>query len=246
MIFFLGAHHPDWLARAGVPLFVSRRSFGKSLPRAIAPWALDSGGFTELSLHGRWTTSAAEYVADVRRIASGVGLLEFAAPQDWMCEPGMLAKTGFTVEEHQRRTVENFIELRSLAPELPFIPVLQGWTMGDYWRHVEAYEAAGVRLSDQRLVGIGSVCRRQNTASAGALIATLAAEGIRLHGFGFKAGGLKSTAGKHLSSADSMAWSLNARKSPPLQGHPHKSCSNCLEYALGWRDELHAGIGRAA
>jgi O-acetyl-ADP-ribose deacetylase (regulator of RNase III) len=31
------------------------------------PWALDSGGFTELSLHGRWKATPAAYVAAVRR-----------------------------------------------------------------------------------------------------------------------------------------------------------------------------------
>ena len=46
-----------------------------------------------------------------------------------MCEPFMLAKTGLTVAEHQARTVANYLELRSLAPELPFVPVLQGWSL---------------------------------------------------------------------------------------------------------------------
>lgn len=51
MKFYLGAHHPGWLAHAGVPLFVSYARLGpmKRLPRAAAPWALDSRGFSELS-----------------------------------------------------------------------------------------------------------------------------------------------------------------------------------------------------
>ena len=40
-------------------------------------------------------------------------------PQDRMCEPEQLAITGLTVEEHQRRTVDNFVELRDLAPGPP-------------------------------------------------------------------------------------------------------------------------------
>ena len=51
----------------------------------------------------------------------------WAAPQDWMCEPAIIAKTGLAVVEHQRRTVTNFLELQALAPDLPFIPVLHGW-----------------------------------------------------------------------------------------------------------------------
>ena len=45
-------------------------------------------------------------------------MLEWAAPMDWMCEPAMLARTGLTVEDHQRRTVANFLELRERGPEL--------------------------------------------------------------------------------------------------------------------------------
>lgn len=66
--FYLGVHRPNWLADSDVRLFVARQAFGKMarLPRAKSPWALDSGGFTELNLHGRWTRTAREYAADVR------------------------------------------------------------------------------------------------------------------------------------------------------------------------------------
>src|ERR1700728_2833528 len=58
MVFYLGAHQPHWLWRAGVPLFVSHRQLARKrqLRPALARWALDSGGFTELSMHGAWTT----------------------------------------------------------------------------------------------------------------------------------------------------------------------------------------------
>jgi hypothetical protein len=39
---------------------------------------------------------------------------------------------------------------------------------------------------------------------------------------------------------DSMAWSLGARFNPPLRGHTHKNCANCLEYALRWRAKVIA------
>lgn len=55
-MFLLGTHQPGWLARAGVPLFISdvRLRVYKTLPRAAVPWALDSSGFSELQYHGRW------------------------------------------------------------------------------------------------------------------------------------------------------------------------------------------------
>lgn len=248
--FYLGAHHSGWLATAGVPLFVSRRTLArcKTLPRAIAPWSLDSGGFSELSLHGRWTLSARDYAAEVRRYRDEIGQLAWAAPQDWMVEPEMLKRTGLTVEEHQRRTIANFLELSALAPDLPWVPVLQGWCPGDYFEHVEAYARAGVDLAARPLVGVGTVCRRQNTIRISGLLACLHADGIKLHGFGFKKDGLRASA-QYLASADSMAWSTNARRNPnerALSTCTHKSCANCLPFALAWRDELLGTLERRA
>ena len=238
--FYLGTHQPHWLARTDVPLFVSRRRLAeyKTLPRAIGPWAQDSGGFTELAMHGRWTLSAAQYAADTRRYFWEVGLMAFAAPQDWMCEPSMLARTGLSVRQHQERTTDNYGELVALAPDLPWMPVLQGWALGDYLRHVEDYDRVGVDLRTVARVGVGSVCRRQSTEEAAAIFGALHGLGLSLHGFGVKTGGLMA-AHSYLDSADSMAWSFHARKSPPLPGHTtHKNCANCLPFALQWRDRL--------
>jgi hypothetical protein len=79
------------------------------------------------------------------------------------------------------------------------------------------------------------VCRRQSTSEIATICSTLAARGIQLHGFGVKTLGLRYY-GRHLASADSMAWSYNARRNPPMPGHRHQSCANCLPWALHWRD----------
>lgn len=242
MKFYLGTHVPRWLHYPqfdGVPLFISARRLRdqKTWPRAKTSWALDSGGFTELSMYGKWTVSPREYVSDVRRWFAMIGPADWCAPQDWMCEPAMLEKTGKTVREHQRLTVANFLELRDLAPELPFAPVLQGWEWEDYMRHADDYTAAGVNLAALDTVGVGSVCRRQATGMAEELMRELHTRGIRAHGFGFKLDGLKRCA-KHMHSSDSMAWSLQARKGVPLPGCTHRSCANCSRYALHWRQKI--------
>jgi len=56
MRFYLGTHAAGWLAHLNVPLFVSHRRLKrlKRLPVSVTPWALDSGGYTELRLHGGW------------------------------------------------------------------------------------------------------------------------------------------------------------------------------------------------
>jgi len=234
--FWLGTHCENWLAKTDVPMMVSHRRLERRrrLPVALGPWVLDSGGFSELSLHGRWTVTPLQYVTAVRRYKDEVGRLEWAAPQDWMCEPFMVAKTGLSVAHHQHLTVVNYLDLRSAAPDLPFIPVLQGWTIVDYLRCVNLYADAGIDLTAQPVVGLGSVCRRQSTVEIDDIVRALHNLGINLHGFGVKTSGL-ARYGHQLTSADSMAWSYQARRDRPMLGCTHRSCANCIHYALAWR-----------
>lgn len=244
--FYLGAPEPSWLASAGVPLFVSHGRLArlKTLPVARAGWGLDSRGFTEISTHGRWTISAADYARAADRYRREIGRLEIASIQDWMCEPFITRKTGLSVAEHQRRTVASWLELRDLAPEVPWMPVLQGWCPGDYDDHAAMYDRACASWRTGR-VGLGSVCRRQGTVRIGTLIAMLAAEGLRLHGFGVKLEGLGGGTAARLESADSMAWSTAARHGRlKADGCTHARCTNCLPAALEWREDVVRRIER--
>jgi hypothetical protein len=138
--------------------------------------------------------------------------------------------------------VASFLELRELAPDLPWIPVVQGWSRDDYHRCIGYYAKAGIDLSTAPLVGLGSVCRRQATGEIGAIVCELAGLGLRLHGFGVKQQGLARYA-DHLESADSLAWSYAARRRPALPGCTrHRNCANCPRYALAWREQVLAGL----
>lgn len=246
MIFYLGTHMPHWLAELDVPLFVSRRQLCdyRTPPRARGPWALDSGAFTELATHGRWTVTPRAYAEEVRRWRVEIGNLRWAAVMDWMCEAEVLRKTGLSLQEHQRRTLASYLELRALAPEVPWVPVLQGWGERDYHLHHDQYQRAGVDLASLPLVGIGSVCRRQGTKPIHALIRRLHAAGIRLHGFGVKISGLRRIGGC-LASSDSLAWSKEARGWPALPGCTHANCNSCQRYALWWRLRLLKTLERS-
>ncbi|MET7607351.1 hypothetical protein ABZS96_33780 [Streptomyces avermitilis] len=114
-----------------------------------------------------------------------MGQLRAAAQQDWMCEWEVLRKTGKTLKEHLALTVANFVELRSIAPDLPIIPVIQGWTYPSYFKCIGMYEKAGVDLTQEPLVGVGSICRRPSLHLPTMLLADLAQAGIRIHAFGF-------------------------------------------------------------
>lgn len=242
LTFYTGAPESSWLARTTRPLFVShtRLRRRRSLPRATCRWALDSGGFTEISQHGRWTITAVEYAAAARRYAEEVGGLEWAAPQDWMCEPDQLARTGMTVAEHQARTVENYLELRAIAPDLPFVPALQGWAPASYVACIGLYAAAGVDLAALPLVGVGSLCRRPSALSVALVLDAIAREGLsKLHGFGVKTSALRF-AGERLISADSQAWSAAARARQERCEEGRRECRNCLHYAIAWGEDTEA------
>jgi hypothetical protein len=246
LTFWLGAPEPSWLNRMSVPLFVSdtRLRTRVTLPVARGPWALDSGGFSQLKDHGAWTIPPDEYVSRVQRYRDEIGNLAWAAPQDWMCEPQMLANTGLTVIEHQAKTVGNYIDLKSIDPAVPFIPVIQGWVLADYIACIERYATAGIDLTKEPLVGLGSVCRRQNTSEIAALIIALSGLGLNLHGFGVKLAGL-SAYGYYLVSADSMSWSYEARREHiQLPGHTHMNCASCWIWAGQWRERLVSRIER--
>ncbi len=259
MRFYLGTHQPHWLRLLSIPLMVSHRTLARYrvLPRATGLWFKDSSGFTRLFLEGSWDGLPADrFVAETRRYALEVGNMQYAAPRDWMCEPVILTKTGLSIQEHQRRTVDDCLDLMQRAPELPWTPVLQGWKLIDYLRCLELYDRAGVVLrgeepqegeEDRRpLVGVGTICRRQGTDEAARILGRLAAEGLRLHAFGLKIQGI-SRAAAYLASSDSLAWSYAARREQPLPGcTTHKNCANCLHYALRWLSQVERLINASA
>ncbi|MEU6781466.1 hypothetical protein ABZ912_19860 [Nonomuraea angiospora] len=256
--FYLGTHRPQWLHTAPieVSLFLSHQVLRKrKSPYAKAPagrhYAVDSGAFSEIADHGRFTTSPKEYVEALIRYDEEIGDIAWAAPQDMMCEPFMLAKTGLTLERHLHRTVENFALVEQLwdesgAPgDCPIMPVLQGWKLKHYWRCYRLYEQAGIRLDQYPIVGVGSVCRRQRSDEIGLIFRELASADLPLHGFGVKVLGLRKY-GRWLVTADSMAWSTRGRRTPTECGSlTHKNEANCMTFALAWRERVLRAVGDA-
>lgn len=242
--FFLGAHRPPWLAIAEVPLFVSQSTLGlikRKFPRARTRWGLDSGAFHEVTKHGHHRCSPAAYAARAVLYQQEIGQLAFAAIQDWMCEPAALKRTGLTVKKHQQLTVDSYLELCRRAPDVPWMPVVQGWGAHEYNQHLEAYARRGVDLTKLPRVGVGSICQRQATVRIALLLADLQRCGLRLHALGVKAEGL-TLAREYITSADSMAWSTHARSEHRSREHWKPKADqrktgeqNSLDFALAWR-----------
>jgi len=253
--FYVGTNNPSWLWNENNtnPLFVSvrrLRKYKKFRPSGVS-WSCDSGGFTELSIFDKWVTPPGQYVEELYRITDEIGLMDWASPQDWMCEPHMIQKTGKSIDEHQRLTCENFLELQGLAPDLPIIPVLQGWAPDDYRVHLDMYLDYGVDLRDYPTVGMGSFCRRANVQGVKQLVEDLSAYGLKMHGFGLKKDGLKLFR-NHLVSSDSMAWSFTARTAMwqamklgcetkylcDRTDHKARNCGDCHRWAMMWADDV--------
>lgn len=186
---------------------------------AVGEWIMDSGAFTEISTHGAYREGVEAYAAQINRWRR-CGTLLAAVAQDYMCEPWIIQKTGLSVAEHQRLTIERYDTLLPLT-DVYVLPVLQGYEPSDYVRHLEAY---GTRLARGAWVGVGSICKRNaNPESIFGVLSAIKAirPDLRLHGFGLKTtalldGGVYDL----LHTADSMAWSFAARK----QGR------NCHDY----------------
>lgn len=234
--------------RWGIPVMVSFGRLRKlvNLYRAAAPWVEDSTGFTQLSTHGRWTITPMEYVEGLERHAEEIGQLRWASPQDWMCESGILEKTGKTLREHQELTVASVLQLRTMTRKVHVIPVLQGQTVADYLRCRDLYESAGVHLDAESVVGLGSVCRRQGSREIRDLVRELAKLNLPLHGFGVKTAGIANY-GHLLTSFDSFAWSMGARHRGGLCTHGLvKHETNCPQWAADWRRNVMSKLTLAA
>lgn len=219
MRFFTGLHQPsDAKHFDSAFISVNRLSGprGRRAPLEAREWIMDSGAFTEVSTHGGYRSTVAEYADQIRKWATnGSGRLLAAVAQDYMCEPWILERTGLSVEEHQRLTIERYDDLlREDCAGVYILPVLQGYEPLDYVRHLRAY---GERLAEHgKWVGVGSVCKRNGAPQqVAAVLHAIKRErrDLRLHGFGLKTTALANPLVRSLLySADSMAWSFNARK----------------------------------
>lgn len=195
--FFPGIHQPGdavFFALACISinrLWKRRKRVGNRRTRVI----VDSGAFTEISTHGCWRSSVEKYARRLFELHTrGIVTIVTAEAQDYMCEPFILKKTGMTVAEHQRLTIERYdalvAELMRLfavgrAEDLPFpvMPVLQGWHPADYVQHVRMY---GDRLKPGMWVGVGSVCKRNSKVASVEDVLSAIKEvrpDLRLHGF---------------------------------------------------------------
>lgn len=209
MLFYVGLHQVSDAKHFERSFISVNRLMGRKSDFIVDDWIMDSGAFSRINTKGEHL-KISEYAERINRFSS-CGNLVAAVTQDYLCEPLILKKTGFTILKHQKLTLERYLDLRS-ETEVYVMPVLQGYAPEQYMEHVEMY---GADLEEGAYVGVGSVCRR-NTRPLEVLEVFAAIKkkrpDLRLHGFGLKHTALEDAAlRKLLYSSDSMAWSFAAR-----------------------------------
>lgn len=219
--FFVGLHQPADAQHFERCCISINRLRGRKKPVLCGEVIVDSGAFTELLLYGAYRHGVEEYALELYRLhAAGVVRIVAAVAQDYMCEAFMLAKTGLTILDHQRLTIERYDALKAELDRLfggrcpfPVLPVLQGYAPADYARHVAMY---GDRLTSGMWVGVGSVCKRNGTPER--IVDVLweihrLRPDLLLHGFGVKRTALLHAGVRDmLDTSDSMAWSSAERR----------------------------------
>lgn len=219
--FYPGLHQPADALHFDRACISINRVRGRKKPVNCDEVIVDSAAFRELELYGAYRHSVDEFADELYRLhTTGVVKIAIAVAQDYMCEPFMLAKTGLTILDHQRLTIERYDALKAALDErfggecpFPVMPVLQGYAPSDYARHIKMYSD---RLKLGMWVGVGSVCKRNGEPER--IVEVLAAihavrPDLLLHGFGVKMTALLHSAIRDLLySADSMAWSYAARR----------------------------------
>lgn len=171
----------------------------------IGALAIDSGGFTAARKWGRYPWSAQQYVDWIRAETRDVPLA-WAAIMDYACEREVNRVTYATNRARIQATIRNDCALRTLAPDLPWLSVLQGNTFAERALDLGLRARLGLLFP---VLGVGSICRRGGREAA----AVLRWYGDRLPGTRFHAFGLDVRtldAGPDiaplLASWDSYAW----------------------------------------
>lgn len=188
--FFIGCPSPSRAIHFDRAMISINRLRDRKADFSANEWLLDCGAFSNLSRFGCHHLGVKEYARQVERW-SCCGRMLAAVSQDWMCEPAILARTGLSVSEHQRLTIERYDLLLKFVSQ-PVLPVLQGYRVSEYLSHVDAY---GERLTPGHWVGVGSVCKRNaRPAEIADLLAAIKNKrpDLRLHGFGLKLTALES------------------------------------------------------
>ena len=117
---------------------------------------IDSGMISAWKKKEAWWQHQQPYVIDYANEVDA----DYCAMLDLPMEPGMLKKNGVHPDDALARTIKNaeaFVDAKVSATK---VFVVQGYTLSQYKRCIEAYRTLGIFEMTDNWVGIGSVCMR--------------------------------------------------------------------------------------
>lgn len=196
-----GGHVPGILISASVLWSRKRGCFIKFNPPKSDELFLDPGGFGFHRRNSDYPFTLAQYAELAERLgATSVATL------DYPCEPKVNREIHRTNLDRIARSVEWAERGRKEQPQLPWVPVIQGYTPAEYLRCIDLYEEKGLI---RPYMAIGSLCSRVRRDSTWEVVRVIRRRltGVRLHGFGVSLTLLKDKRIRSaLHSADTQAW----------------------------------------
>jgi hypothetical protein len=176
---------------------------------------LDSAGFHAQAAWGGFPWTPESYVLG---LCAAFPWTRFSSMD--LCVEEEVARDRIEVRERIAKTVRLNLACQTLAKDAGIaerlMPVIQGSLPDDYLR---CYDSLSGMIGEERVVGVGSMCRRQTGGDDGivAVVEALDRElprGVRLHLFGLKSDAAEAVASldERIASIDSQAYGVTARK----------------------------------
>ena len=171
----------------------------------VSSIVIDSGGFTAAKRWGSYPWTHQQYVDWIRATSRDV-ILDFCAVMDYACEPNVDRSILATNKDRIKATIKNEMELKRIAPDLPWLPVLQGDNLLE--RAYDLDRRCKLGALPAGYAGLGSVCGR-GAGGAKSVVKFYADQlpGVRYHGFGMHIQALDDDAVYNaIRSWDSYSW----------------------------------------
>ncbi len=188
-----------WLARRGK--FMKWR-----ISPSVEKVFLDSGGFSFFSKKGDYPFTPTQYIQYANDMIDQGIPLHLVAILDYPCEPTVhRSDTLATNQQKIQATVSNAVMLMDSDPHLPWIPVLQGYSLREYEYCYDLYNEAGIRAD---YWAVGSVCTRKKTGGMRNIVVNMKRLlRAKIHTFGLSIRFLRDPQIWHsIHSSDSRAW----------------------------------------
>jgi hypothetical protein len=208
---------------------------------------LDSAGFHAQAAWGGYPWTPEAYV---HGLCAAFPWTRFSSMD--LCVEEEVAGDRIEVRERVAKTVALNRTCHRLSCDLGIedrlMPVIQGSLPEDYLR---CYDSLSSTIGDERIIGVGSMCRRQTTGEDGivAVVEALHRElppGVRLHLFGLKSDAAEAVADLdgRIASIDSQAYGVTARKQANERRREEPGFSKSNAFVAGIMAQWYRGQTR--